>query len=90
MTENTIPFGELMQQVLDQLKNQGYKDSTLATYRRTYNRVHMFINQLGTDIYTKETGDEFLHSMSVCKHTLALQTCVIRRLNDYIDGNPYR
>ena len=90
MTENTIPFGELMQQVLDQLKDQGYKDSTLATYRRTYNRVHMFINQLGTDIYTKEAGDEFLHSMSVCKHTLALQTCVIRRLNDYIDGNPYR
>ena len=39
MTENTIPFDELMQQVLDQLKNQGYKDSTLADYRRLYNRV---------------------------------------------------
>lgn len=90
MTENTIPFDELMQQVLDQLKNQGYKDSTLADYRRFYNRVHLFINQNGTDIYTKEAGDEFLHSMSVCKHTLALRSCVIRRLNDYIDGNPYR
>lgn len=90
MTENIIPFDELMQQVLEQLKNQGYMDSTLADYRRIYNRVHKFINQLGTDTYTKEAGDGFLHSMSVCKHTLALHACVIRRLNDYIDGKPYR
>ena len=80
MTENTIPFDELMQQVLEQLKNQGYLDSTLAFYRRTYNRVHVFINQLGTDIYTKEAGEEFLHSTSVCKHPLTAYACAIRRL----------
>lgn len=90
MTENTIPFGELMKQVLEQLKNQGYMDSTLAVYRRTYNRVHVFINQLGTDIYTKEAGEKFLHSTSVCKHTLTAYACAVRRLDDHIDGKPYR
>lgn len=90
MTENTIPFDELMQQVLEQLKNQGYMDSTLAFYRRIYNRVHVFINQLGTDIYTKEAGEEFLHSTSVCKHTLTAYVCAIRRLDDCIDSKPYK
>lgn len=90
MTENTIPFSELMKQVLEQLKNQGYMDSTLAVYRRTYNRVHVFINQLGTDIYTKEAGEKFLHSTSVRKHTLTAYACAIRRLDDHIDSKPYR
>lgn len=90
MTKNAIPFNELMQQVLEQLKNQGYMDSTLDVYRRIYNRIHVFINQQGTDIYTIEAGDKFLHSTSVCEHTLTAYACAIRRLNDYIEGNPYR
>ena len=90
MTKRTMSFKELMDQVLDQLKNQGYMDSTLTVYRQTYNRVHEFINQRGTDIYTKKAGEEFLRNTHVCKHTLAAYTCAIRRLDDYLEGNPYR
>ena len=54
MPENTIPFDELMEEVLKQLGNHGYMDSTLIIYRRTYNRVHKFINQHFMGIYTKE------------------------------------
>ena len=64
MTENTLPFHGLMEQVLIQLKDQGYMDSTITVYRRFYNRVNSYLNQLNTDIYTKDTGDRFLSTLS--------------------------
>lgn len=90
MPENTIPFDELMEEVLKQLGNHGYMDSTLIIYRRTYNRVHKFINQHFMGIYTKETGEEFLNCTNVCENTLPAYKCAIRRLNDCLEGKPYR
>ena len=90
MAERIIPFNELQEQVLDQLRDQGYMESTLTTYRRFYNRLHVFIHQCGTSIYTEEAGKEFLSELHVCSRTLSFYTCAVRRLNDFIAGNPYR
>lgn len=68
----------------------GYMDLTLTIYRRTYNRIHTFINQCGTDIYTREAGEAFLGTTHVCRSTFTAYNCAVRRLNDYMEGNPYR
>ena len=56
MGNTILPFDELMKAVLEQLKSQKYMDSTLTVYRRTYKRIHIFLNHHGTDIYTHELG----------------------------------
>ena len=90
MTENILPFHVLMEQVLTQLKDQGYMDSTITVYRRFYNRVNSYLNQMNTDIYTKAIGDSFLSTLNVSDTTFVSYKCAIRRLNDYLDGPPYR
>ena len=90
MTEKDYCFSELIERVLDQLSGLGYMDSTLAVYRRTYNRVRAFIKQRGTDYYSKEDGEAFLQNTHVKKETIRAYACAIRRLDDYIAGNPYR
>ncbi|MCR4851019.1 MAG: hypothetical protein K5870_07135 [Lachnospiraceae bacterium] len=90
MAERTIPFDELMHKVIDQLKKKGYMDSTLNNYRRLYNRINVFINQRGTDLYTKEAGRDYLDSINVCRSTFVFYNCTVRRLDDYLDGKSYR
>ncbi len=90
MNNNTVPFAELAKNVLNQLKSQNYMDSTLIIYRRIYNRIHAFLNKHGTDMYTHKFGKAFVESTDVCRSTLATYTCAVRRLDDYIDGKPYR
>ena len=90
MNEKTITFKELQELVLGQLKDQGYMDSTLTVYRRFYNRIHEFIKLNGTETYTKEAGEQFLRKSAVSESTLSAYSCAIRRLNDYIEGKPYR
>lgn len=90
MTQKAIPFCKLQKEVLEQLRSQKYMDSTLEVYLRTYNRIHVFLNQNGSDIYTHELGSKFLDSVKVCESTLSGYKCAVRRLDDYIDGNPYR
>ncbi len=90
MGNTILPFDELMKAVLEQLKSQKYMDSTLTVYRRTYNRIHIFLNHYGTDVYTHELGKAFLADSNVSKPTLVAYACAVRRLNDYIDGKPYR
>ncbi len=90
MTENILPFQDLMEQVLIQLKDQGYMDSTITVYRMFYNRVNSYLNQMNDDIYTKSIGDSFLSTLDVSDATSVSHTCAIRRLNDYLEGLPYR
>ena len=90
MANRTISFSELMETVLSQLKSQRYMESTLTVYRRTYNRIHVFLNQHGTDTYTHESGKRFLSNSNVCRSTLAAYACAVRRLDDCLDGKPYR
>ena len=90
MRNNAVPFEELANNVLNQLKSQKYMDSTLVIYRRIYSRIHAFLNEHGTDVYTHEFGKSFVESTNVCKSTLATYACAVRRLDDCIDGKPYR
>lgn len=90
MDNNAITFSELMNAVIDQLKSWKYMDSTLIEYRRTYNRIQSFLTEHGTDIYTHELGKAFIEGSNVCKSTRSSYICAVRRLNDYIDGKPYR
>lgn len=90
MKAKKLSFQELMEAVLDQLKSQKYMDSTLTVYRRTYNRVHTFLIQHDTEVYTHELGKEYISCQNVCESTLVAYSCAIRRLDDYIEGKPYR
>lgn len=90
MTQKSVPFNELVEGVLNQLKTKGYMESTLTIYRRTYTRVQAFLNQCGTDIYTPDIGKGFLAGVNVKKSTYAAYACAIRRLNDFISGKPFR
>ena len=90
MSNNDIPFAELMNEVINQLKSWQYMDSTLITYRRIYKRILAFLAEHGTDVYTHEFGKAFIDGSNVCKSTLSSYICAVRRLDDYIDGKPYR
>lgn len=90
MRNTILPFDELMKAVLEQLKSQKYMDSTLTVYRRTYKRIHIFLNDHDTDVYTHESGQAFLADSNVSKPTFVAYACAVRRLDDYIDGKPYR
>ena len=90
MENNSIPFMELMESVLNLLKSKKYMDSTLTVYKQTYNRIHIFLKQHDTDIYTHELGEKFLTSQEVSKRTLVAYSCAVRRLDDYIDKKSYR
>lgn len=90
MTKKTFYFDELCEQVLEQLKIHGYMESTLTVYRRFYNRIHEFINESGTDIYTEEVGKEFLTGIHVGESTIKAYACAVRRLDDFINERPYR
>ena len=90
MPENILLFQDLKEQVLIQLKDQGYMDSTINLYRRFYNRVSSYLNQMNSAIYSKSIGDSFLSTLNVSDTTSVFYRCAIRRLNDYLDGLPYR
>ena len=90
MTNQAVPFKELMEEVLNLLKSKGYMESTLTIYRRTYTRILAFLGQCGTDTYTPEIGKNFLAGTNVKKSTSVAYACTIRRLNDFIDGKPFR
>jgi site-specific recombinase XerD len=85
-----INFDALSKLVLDELGSQGYQRSTLTIYRRIYNRVHSFINERGSDVYTEEDGRAFIDSLHVADSTLSTHKCAIRRLDDCINEKPYR
>lgn len=90
MTENIITFPALTWEVINQLKEHHYKDSTLDIYRRIYNRVFEFMTQNGIAEYAVETGEAFLAGTNVSKATFTEYSCVIRRLNDFVNGRSYR
>ena len=83
-------FSELKENVLLQLKNENYLESTLANYRRFYNRIERFMEWKGVENYSESIGKAFLHN---CHHekkssytTVNAHMCAIRRLNDFING----
>ena len=87
--QNNLSFEELTSGVLDQLKSQGYMDSTLTVYRRTFNRIYSFMKSADTTTYTEQIGEDFLQNTNVCESTMVAYRCAVRRLNDFIGGKPY-
>jgi len=65
MTQKAVSFNELMEGVLDQLRANGYMESTITIYRRTYTRIRVFLNRFDTDFYTPEIGTKFLAETNV-------------------------
>ena len=90
MSSKIVPFDLLIEGVLDQLKSKGYLESTLIVYRRIYARVRTLLGQCNTEVYTPEIGEKFLAGTDVRKSTYAAYACAIRRLNDFINGKPFR
>ena len=90
MTQKAVSFNELMEGVLDQLRANGYMESTITIYRRTYTRIRVFLNRFDTDFYTPKIGTKFLAETNVKKSTASAYACAIRRLNDFIDSKPFR
>ena len=89
MREN-LSFDELSENVLKQLSDQKYMDSTLTIYRRTFNRIHVFMERHGTNAYTREIGEQFLDNCKVSDSTMTAYKCAVRRLNDYLEEIPYK
>lgn len=85
-----IPLDELKEAVLDQLKEQGYKDLTLYFYRCTFDRICNFIIASGRQFYSTEAGEEFLASLQVSRQVKGKLACAVRRLDDFANGRPYR
>ncbi len=85
-----LSFDELSESVLKQLSDQKYMDSTLTVYRRTFNRIHVFMERHGINAYTREIGEQFLDNCKVSDSTMTAYKCAVRRLNDYLEGIPYR
>ena len=90
MKDKTYPICKLTEKVLGQLQAQNYMESSITNYRRFYMRLNKFLMQHSTDIYSKYMGEKYLQSLNVSRSTYSAYACAIRRLNDFLDGRPYR
>jgi len=90
MTKYDLPFEELTGSVLLQLKEQKYMDSTLKLYQIRYGKIQKFLSETGRMNYDKNAGMEFLAQLHVKQSTFSAYKCAVRRLDDYIDGKPFR
>lgn len=91
MKGKPIQFQFLLRAVLTELEALGYKNSTLANYRRIYARIENFMSDNSIEGYSLFVGKAF-----VAKHypddTKARRAVIlmIRRLDDYLNNVPYR
>ena len=90
MTNKGQPFNEQIEGVLNLLRSKGYMASTLTHYRSMYKKLQAFLGQSGTFTYTHEIGERFLEITRAKQSTVVTYACAIRRLNDFIDGKPFR
>ncbi len=90
MIEQALSMDTLSELVLDQLREHGYKESSLVNYSRIFKRIERYCNETGDGKYTPDAGNRFLEHTNVSDHTLTAYGCVVRRLDDYLSGRPYR
>jgi len=55
-----IPIKELVSAVLAELKRLNYSENTLNLYRRFYNRLITFADDLGETVYSEDLGNKYL------------------------------
>ena len=94
MKQQAVPFFVLRDEVLAQLSEHHFLESTIAVYRRIYNRIGRFMVQNEIDDYDKTVGETFLRK---CFNDGKLSTsyagalrCAVRRLDDHAAGTPFR
>lgn len=90
MRDIVVNIQNLTESVLTQLRDHHYKETTLANYRRVYTRLHAFMSQAGIEIYTEEVGQAFLNSISVGASASKFFAVAVRRINDFLNEEPYR
>ena len=91
MTDFSImPYDDLVDMVLLQLKQQQYMDSTLTTYKRIYRRIKEFMLQREVLNYDPAIGKNFLDNQNVAASTMSFYSCAVRRINDAYLGKEYR
>lgn len=90
MEVNISVFSNVTEKILKQLREQNYKEISLVNYQRIYARLYTFMSQNSIKVYTEKVGQAFLDSISVGKSASNFYAVVIRRINDFINGEPYR
>ncbi len=86
-------LNDLTEQLLKQLKNIGYKASTLAAYKCALKKVSKFMEERNIAQYTPNVGilflDSYLPKQKASTRWNKYIKTSIRRLDDYLLGKPY-
>ncbi|MBR0341312.1 MAG: tyrosine-type recombinase/integrase [Oscillospiraceae bacterium] len=90
MEVNISAIRNATESVLRQLREQNYKETSIANYRRFYDRLYDFMSQNSIEFYTEEVGQRFFDSIDVGESTYSFYAVAVRRINDFINGEPYR
>ena len=91
MSEKQTDFWTLSEAVIAELKSLGYMDSSLINYRRLYARLGSFMEDHSINEYSPNVGNAFITKHYPCdnnRHRTVL--LMIRRLDDHLNGIPYR
>jgi hypothetical protein len=65
MDHNKATANEVIGRVLEDLTKQNYSDYTIGQYRHCYNGLRRYMEKLGQEHYTAETGLDYIRRMSV-------------------------
>lgn len=91
MREKQMDFQILSETVITELKSLEYMDSSLTNYHRLYARLDSFMKDHSIKEYSSAIGKAFIEEYYPCdtnrRRTVLL---MIRRLDDHLNGIPYR
>ena len=91
MSEKQTDFCTLSEAVIAELKSLGYMDSSLINYRRLYIRLDSFMQDHSIKEYSPAVGKAFLAEYYPCDNDRRIMVLLmIRRLDDHLNGIPYR
>jgi len=84
---------QLKQDFIDFLKAKGYEKTTFSHYKSTIGLLLRFANAHEHEIYTPKIGAAFIESEErlsyLMSDSMRFRRTVIRRLNEYVDGEKY-
>ena len=91
MSEKQTDFGTLSEAVIAELESMEYMDSSLTNYRRLYARLGSFMKDHSIKEYSPAAGKAFIDECFPCNtDRRRMILLMIRRLDDHLNGIPYR